>query len=78
MICVDFPGKRQLIDAVDHALEQGSMAAITDGIRNAGNTGTTVSVHICSAPMTTCATFAPMAEELYQRNQRQLTLDQTH
>lgn len=37
-----------------------------------------VSLHIYSGAMTQCSVFTPLAEDWYQRDQRELSLDQTH
>ncbi len=37
-----------------------------------------VSLHIYSGPMTECAVFKPLTNDWYERDQRQLSLDQTH
>ncbi|MGP1665309.1 MAG: cysteine dioxygenase [Rhodanobacter sp.] len=48
-------------------------------IRNPSRDAITVSLHIYSGPMQRCAVFEPTGEEhWYQRNVRQLGLDQTH
>ncbi|MDN5924330.1 MAG: cysteine dioxygenase family protein [Xanthomonadales bacterium] len=47
-------------------------------ILNPSEDTVTVSVHIYSAPMTTCCVFNPLHDEWYESDQRQLGLDQMH
>lgn len=47
-------------------------------ISNPSRDDVCVSLHIYSGPMTECAVFKPLSEDWYQRDQRQLSLDQTH
>jgi 3-mercaptopropionate dioxygenase len=47
-------------------------------IRNASDKAIAVSLHIYSGRMTQCAVFSPLADEWYERNERQLGLDQVH
>ena len=47
-------------------------------ICNPSDDGVAVSVHIYRGPMTSCSVFRPLADTWYERDQRQLSLDQTH
>ena len=47
-------------------------------IRNPSSDSIAVSLHIYSAPMTCCAVFQPLDTQWYQRDERQLTLDQVN
>ena len=47
-------------------------------IRNPSHDANAVSLHIYSAPMTCCSIFEPLAEQWYQRDERQLSLDRVH
>lgn len=46
-------------------------------IVNPSDTEICVSLHIYSGAMTQCSIFTPLSEDWYQRDQRQLSLDQT-
>ena len=46
-------------------------------IRNPSATALCVSLHIYSGRMTECAVFTPVGDQWYQRDERQLSLDQT-
>jgi len=47
-------------------------------IRNPSDDSVAVSLHIYSGRMTQCAVFNPEGDDWYQRNERQLGLDQVH
>jgi predicted metal-dependent enzyme (double-stranded beta helix superfamily) len=47
-------------------------------IMNPSDNDVAVSLHIYRGPMTSCSVFRPLQDSWYQRDQRQLSLDQTH
>ncbi|WP_257386344.1 cysteine dioxygenase family protein [Tahibacter caeni] len=47
-------------------------------ICNPSDDDVAVSLHIYRGPMTSCSVFRPLADTWYERDQRQLSLDQTH
>lgn len=47
-------------------------------IMNPSDNDVAVSLHIYRGPMTSCSVFRPLEDSWYQRDQRQLSLDQTH
>lgn len=47
-------------------------------IRNPSDSAVAVSLHIYRGPMTSCSVFRPVRDNWYGRDQRQLSLDQTH
>lgn len=47
-------------------------------IMNPSDDDVAVSLHIYRGPMTSCSVFRPLQDLWYERDQRQLSLDQTH
>jgi len=47
-------------------------------IMNPSDSDVAVSLHIYRGPMTSCSVFRPLEDFWYERDQRQLSLDQTH